>query len=75
MPAGRVCMRHVREILRLTGSGVSKREIARRLGVVPSTVRETLRRFGDAQLSWPLAAAKNSSSIMPAIRCRWLSTG
>jgi|GEM_PF-6327776 len=45
-------MRHVRETLRLTGSGVSKREIARRLGVAPSTVRETLRRFADAELSW-----------------------
>ena len=63
MPAGRVCMRHVREILRLTGSGVSKREIARRLGVVPSTVRETLRRFADAELSWPLTAAMTDADL------------
>lgn len=63
MPAGRVCMRHVREILRLTGSGVSKREIARRLGVVPSTVRETLRRFADAGLSWPLGPEVTDSAL------------
>jgi transposase len=49
-------MRDVREILRLTDAGVSQREIARRLGVVPSTVRETLRRFAAAGLTWPLGA-------------------
>ena len=40
MPAGRVCMRQVREIVRLGSAGVSKHQIARRTGVVPSTVRE-----------------------------------
>jgi IS30 family transposase len=49
-------MRDVREILGLTDAGVSQREIARRLGVVPSTVRETLRRFAAAGLTWPLGA-------------------
>ncbi|HTJ90076.1 MAG TPA: IS21 family transposase [Acidocella sp.] len=49
-------MRDVREILRLTDAGVSRREIARRMGVVPSTVRETLRRFAAAGLTWPLGA-------------------
>ena len=42
MPAGRVSMRHVREILRLGSAGISKHEIARRTGLAPSTVRETL---------------------------------
>jgi transposase len=63
MPAGRVCMRHVREILRLTSSGVSKREIARRLGIVPSTVRETLRRFADSELTWPLGPEVTDSAL------------
>jgi len=54
MPAGRVCMRHVREILRLVYEGVSKHQIARRTGVVPSTVRETLKRFVASGLVWPL---------------------
>ena len=46
MPAERVPMRDVREIIRLKFSaGVATREIARRLGVAPSTVRETLKRL------------------------------
>ena len=51
MPAGRVSMRHVREILRLVSAGISKHEIARRMGLAPSTVRETLKRFEAA--GWP----------------------
>ena len=54
MPAGRVCMRHVREILRLGCAGISKHEVARRTGLVPSTVRETLKRFAATGLVWPL---------------------
>ena len=54
MPAGRVCMRQVREIVRLGYAGVSKHQIALRTGVVPSTVRETLKRFAAAGLDWPL---------------------
>ncbi len=49
-------MRQVREILRLTfASGIPGREIARRLGIAPSTVRETVKRFQAAGLAWPLA--------------------
>jgi transposase len=48
-------MRHVREILRLTFSGdVAGREIARRLGIAPSTVRAAVERFRSSGLSWPL---------------------
>jgi transposase len=47
-------MRHVREIVRLGSAGVSKHQIARRTGVVPSTVRETLKRFAASGLAWPL---------------------
>ncbi len=47
-------MRHVREIVRLECEGVSRRQIAWRTGVVPSTVRETLKRFAASGLSWPL---------------------
>ena len=54
MPAGRVCMRQVREIVRLGYAGVSKHQIALRTGVVPSTVRETLKRFAATGLGWPL---------------------
>jgi DNA-binding NarL/FixJ family response regulator len=39
MPAERTTMRQVREVLRLKFLGVPTREIARRIGVAPSTVR------------------------------------
>jgi transposase len=56
MPAERTIMRHVREVLRLKFvGGVPTREIARRIGVAPSTVRTTIRRFQAAGLSWPLS--------------------
>jgi transposase len=56
MPAERVPMRQVREVLRLTYSAaIPRREIARRLGIAPSTVRATVRRFRAAGLIWPIA--------------------
>lgn len=55
MPAERTTMRQVREILRLKFVGdVPLREIARRVGVVASTVRATVQRFEAAGLTWPL---------------------
>jgi transposase-like protein len=49
-------MRQVREVLRLKFvGGVPTREIARRIGIAPSTVRTTIRRFQAAGLSWPLS--------------------
>ena len=47
-------MRHVREVMRLKAAGMPSREIARRVGTAPSTVRLTIRRFEVAGLSWPL---------------------
>ena len=43
MPAERIAMRQVRDVLRLNAAGVSGNEIARRVGVAPSTVRLTLK--------------------------------
>ena len=54
MPAERVAMRVVREVLRLTFAGVSKREVARRTGLASSTVRATIARFQSLGLIWPL---------------------
>ena len=55
MPAERTTMRQVREVLRLKFVGdLSNHEIARRVGVAPSTVRATLKRLRAAGLSWPL---------------------
>ena len=47
-------MRHVRDVIRLRSAGMATREIARRVGTAPSTVRLTIRRFEAAGLSWPL---------------------
>ena len=47
-------MRRVRDVIRMKAAGLPNREIARRVGAAPSTVRLALRRFEAAGLSWPL---------------------
>src|SRR6266550_4339450 len=55
MPAERVSMRRIREILRLKyEAGATERAIARSIGVARSTVALTLERVAAAQLGWPL---------------------
>ena len=54
MPAERIAMRQVREVVRLKAAGISAREIAVRLSVAPSTVRLTLQRVAAAGLGFPL---------------------
>src|SRR5258708_38081189 len=54
MPTERLAMRHVRDVIRLKSAGMPTREIARRVGTAPSTVRLTIRRFEAAGLTWPL---------------------
>jgi transposase len=60
-------MRQVREVLRLTTAGVGLNEIARRVGVAPSTVRLTLKRVASAGLSWPLPAQMTDSALEAAL--------
>lgn len=55
MPAERLTMRRVREILRYRfEEGLGHKAISYRVGAAPSTVRETLRRAEAAGLVWPL---------------------
>ena len=54
MPTERLAMRHVRDVIRLKLAGMATREIARRVGAAPSTVRLTTHRFEAAGLTWPL---------------------
>src|ERR1700731_4544745 len=54
MPTERLAMRRVRDVIRRSSAGRPGREIARRVGVAPSTVRLTIRRFEAAGLAWPL---------------------
>src|SRR5882762_356565 len=57
MPAERVSMRRVREILRLKHEcGATDRAIARSLSIARSTVALTLERAAAAGLRWPLPA-------------------
>ena len=60
-------MRQVREVLRLKTAGVGLNEIARRVGVAPSTVRLTLKRLARAGLSWPLPAEMTDSALETAL--------
>ena len=60
-------MRQVREVLRLTTAGVGLNEIARRVGVAPSTVRLTLKRLAGAGLTWPLSAEMTDSALETAL--------
>jgi len=60
-------MRHVREVLRLTAAGVGLNEIARRVGVAPSTVRLTLKRLARAGLSWPLPGEMTDTALEAAL--------
>jgi transposase len=55
MPTERIAMRRVREMLRLNrDAGLGVRDVARRTGVAPSTLREMLGRFERSGLGWPL---------------------
>ena len=48
-------MRHLREVLRLKfAGGVPTREITCRIGIAPSAIRTTIRRFQAAGLTCPL---------------------
>ena len=60
-------MRRVRDVLRLRTAGVGLNEIARRVGVAPSTVRLTLQRLASAGLSWPLPAAITDAALEAAL--------
>src|SRR6185503_12793574 len=57
MPAERVSMRRIREVLRLKHEGgASDRQIARSLSLARSTVAVMLERAAAAGLRWPLPA-------------------
>ena len=60
-------MRRVRDVLRLRSAGVGLNEIARRVGVAPSTVRLTLKRLASTGLSWPLPAEMTDDALEAAL--------
>ena len=57
-------MRHVREILRLSlEAGLSTRIVGERIGVGSTTVRDTLKRFARAKLTWPVPAETGDADL------------
>jgi transposase len=64
MPAQRLPMRHVTEVLRLKwGQGLSDRKVAHSLGISRPTVAEYVRRAQAARLSWPLPATLDETAL------------
>ncbi|OYV74585.1 MAG: IS21 family transposase [Chromatiales bacterium 21-64-14] len=64
MPAERLSMRKIREVLRLKwDGGVSNRRIAQSCAIGRPAVTEYLRRAADAGLSWPLPADLDDAAL------------
>jgi len=71
MPQERLPMRKIRDVLRLSAGGLSKRKIAASLGMSATAAGDCIRRARRAGLSWPLAedvsdAALEASLYPPA---------
>lgn len=68
MPAQRLAMRHVTDVLRLQwDQGLSDRKIAQSLGISRPTVAEYVRRAQAAGLAWPFSATLDETAVE-----RWL---
>ncbi|MGB5649371.1 MAG: IS21 family transposase, partial [Sedimenticolaceae bacterium] len=64
MPAKRLSMRKIQEVLRLKWSqGLSNRQIAKACGIARPTVGEYLRRAAEAGLAWPLPAGLDEANL------------
>jgi len=64
MPAQRLAMRQVYEVLRLKwGQGLSDRKIAHSLGISRPAVAEYVRRAHAAGLSWPLLETYDEGAL------------
>ncbi len=55
MPGQRFPMRKIRDVLRLSAGGLSKRKIAASLGIGATAAGDCIRRARQAGLAWPLA--------------------
>jgi len=64
MPAARLTMRNIREVLRLKfDCRLTNRQIATSCAIARSTVTEYLRRFTASGLSWPLSPATDDEKL------------
>ncbi len=56
-------MRKIREVLRLSAAGLSKRKIAAALGVSATAAVDCIRRARSAGLAWPLAGELTDEAL------------
>ena len=63
MPAKRLSMRMIREVLRLAAEGLSRSAISNSLGLPRSTVRRYSDRSLEAGLAWPLPEEMTESEL------------
>lgn len=63
MPAKRLSMRKIKEVLRLRAQGLSDREIGRAVGAARTSVRRIRKRAEGAGLSWPLPPDLTDSAL------------
>lgn len=63
MPQERLSMRQIREVLRLSASGLSKRKIAASLGVSSTAAGDCIRRARQAGLVWPLPEELDDTAL------------
>ncbi len=63
MPGPRLPMRRIRDVLRLSAAGMSKRQIAASLGVSATAAGECIRRARRAGLAWPLPEGLSDEAL------------
>ncbi len=63
MPAKRLSMRKIKDVLRLKACGMSNRKIARSCGISRPTVGEYLQRASRAGVAWPLPEELNDTAL------------
>jgi transposase len=63
MPGQRLPMRKIRDVLRLSAAGMSKRKIAASLGVSATAAGECLRRARRVGLGWPLPEGMTDAAL------------
>src|SRR6267154_2054894 len=63
MAQQRLPMRKIRDVLRLSAAGLSKRQIAASLGIGPTAAGACLRRAREAGVGWPLPDDLNDDAL------------
>ena len=63
MPQERLPMRKIRDVLRLSASGLSKRKIAASLGLSATAAGDCIRRARAAGVAWPQAAELTDAAL------------